>query len=107
MLDPRDLFVFINELTCLVFKDSGNNTIRDEAPLTTPSTMAGAETGQQSRKAEKTHLASSNHKQWHSKTVVRRLPPNLPEDVFWQSIQAWVTDVIVTWKVYHPGKLRK
>lgn len=40
------------------------------------------------------------------KTVVRRLPPNLPEDIFWQSVQAWVTDDTVTWKSYHPGKLR-
>ncbi|KAJ7625291.1 Smg-4/UPF3 family-domain-containing protein [Mycena polygramma] len=41
------------------------------------------------------------------KTVVRRLPPNLPEDVFWQSVQAWVSDETVTWKVFYPGKLRK
>ncbi|KAF8558615.1 hypothetical protein OG21DRAFT_1080389 [Imleria badia] len=40
------------------------------------------------------------------KTVVRRLPPNLPGDIFWQSVQAWVTDDTVTWKSYHPGKLR-
>ena len=40
------------------------------------------------------------------KTVVRRLPPNLPEEVFWHSVQAWVTDETVTWKSYHPGKLR-
>jgi regulator of nonsense transcripts 3 len=30
------------------------------------------------------------------KTVVRRLPPNLPEDIFWQSVQTWVTDDTVT-----------
>ncbi|KAG2076243.1 hypothetical protein BDR04DRAFT_1207556 [Suillus decipiens] len=41
------------------------------------------------------------------KTVVRRLPPNLPEEIFWQSVQTWVTDDSVTWKVYHTGKLRK
>ena len=40
------------------------------------------------------------------KTVVRRLPPNLPEEIFWQSVQTWVTDDTVTWKSYHPGKLR-
>lgn len=40
------------------------------------------------------------------KTVVRRLPPNLPEEIFWQSVQAWVTDDTVTWKSYCPGKLR-
>lgn len=41
------------------------------------------------------------------KTVVRRLPPNLPEEIFWQSVQPWVTDDSITWKVYHAGKLRK
>lgn len=41
------------------------------------------------------------------KTVVRRLPPNLPEAVFWQSVEAWVTDQTVTWKAYYSGKFRK
>ncbi|KAJ3716601.1 Smg-4/UPF3 family-domain-containing protein [Lentinula raphanica] len=40
------------------------------------------------------------------KTVVRKLPSNLPEDIFWQSVQNWVTDQTVSWKVYYPGKLR-
>ncbi|CCM05615.1 uncharacterized protein FIBRA_07844 [Fibroporia radiculosa] len=41
------------------------------------------------------------------KTVVRRLPPNLPEDIFWQSVQQWVTAETATWKSYHQGKFRK
>jgi regulator of nonsense transcripts 3 len=41
------------------------------------------------------------------KTVVRRLPPNLPEDIFWQSVQPWVTDDSTSWKVFYAGKLRK
>jgi len=41
------------------------------------------------------------------KTIVRRLPPNLPEDVFWQGVQSWVTEETTTWKAYSPGKLRK
>ncbi|KAI0046770.1 hypothetical protein FA95DRAFT_1589352 [Auriscalpium vulgare] len=41
------------------------------------------------------------------KTVVRRLPPNLPEEIFWQSVQPWVTEDAVLWKAYYPGKLRK
>ncbi|KAK7683827.1 hypothetical protein QCA50_013203 [Cerrena zonata] len=41
------------------------------------------------------------------KTVVRRLPPNLPENVFWQSVDPWVKDETVTWKVYYQGKFRK
>ena len=41
------------------------------------------------------------------KTVVRRLPPNLPEPIFWQSVQTWVTDDTVLWKEFWPGKLKK
>lgn len=40
------------------------------------------------------------------KAVVRRLPPSLPEEVFWQSVQPWVTDETATWKAFYPGKLR-
>jgi regulator of nonsense transcripts 3 len=41
------------------------------------------------------------------KTVVRRLPPNLPEQIFWQSVQTWVTDDTVLWKEFWPGKVKK
>ena len=41
------------------------------------------------------------------KIVVRRLPPNLPEDIFWQSVQPWVTDETSTWKKFHAGKTTK
>ncbi|KXN89741.1 Regulator of nonsense transcripts UPF3 [Leucoagaricus sp. SymC.cos] len=41
------------------------------------------------------------------KVVVRRLPPNLPEDIFWQSVSNWVTEESVSWKAYYSGKPRK
>ncbi|KAF8489843.1 Smg-4/UPF3 family-domain-containing protein [Gautieria morchelliformis] len=41
------------------------------------------------------------------KTVVRRLPPNLPESVFWQSVEPWVTDETASWRTFYQGKLRK
>ncbi|KAJ3904573.1 Smg-4/UPF3 family-domain-containing protein [Lentinula edodes] len=41
------------------------------------------------------------------KTIVRKLPPNLPEEIFWQSVQTWVTDETVSWKIYYPGKSRR
>jgi hypothetical protein len=41
------------------------------------------------------------------KTVVRRLPANLPEPIFWQSVQTWVTDDSVIFKEYWPGKVKK
>ena len=41
------------------------------------------------------------------KIIVRRLPPHLPEQIFWQSVQPWVTDDTVLWKEFYPGKSRK
>ncbi|KAG8903812.1 hypothetical protein FRB99_002703 [Tulasnella sp. 403] len=41
------------------------------------------------------------------KVVVRRLPPNLPEPVFWNSVLLWVNEETSTWKQFCPGKLRK
>jgi regulator of nonsense transcripts 3 len=41
------------------------------------------------------------------KVVIRRLPPNLPEDVFWQSVQTWATEENISWKAFYPGKSRK
>ncbi|KAH7340713.1 Smg-4/UPF3 family-domain-containing protein [Rhizoctonia solani] len=40
------------------------------------------------------------------KVVIRRLPPNLPENIFWQSVAQWVTEQSSSWKLYIPGKLR-
>ncbi|KAJ7132920.1 Smg-4/UPF3 family-domain-containing protein, partial [Mycena filopes] len=58
-------------------------------------------------KKEKERLSSQPPTTERLKTVVRRLPPNLPEDIFWQSVQSWVSDETVAWKIYYPGKLRK
>jgi len=41
------------------------------------------------------------------KVVVRRLPPNLPEDIFWQSVSEWVSDETASWKSFHVGKVKK
>ncbi|KAG8962092.1 hypothetical protein FRC00_010365 [Tulasnella sp. 408] len=40
------------------------------------------------------------------KVVVRRLPPNLPEAVFWESVTPWVDAQTTSWKQFCPGKLR-
>ena len=52
-------------------------------------------------------LSQSEPNNERLKTVVRRLPPNLPEEIFWQSVQTWVTEDTAVWKAYYPGKLRK
>jgi regulator of nonsense transcripts 3 len=63
----------------------------------------------QKHKKEKDKERTSSQPQANErlKTVVRRLPPNLPEEVFWQSVQPWVTEETSVWKVFYPGKLRK
>ncbi|KAG9019596.1 hypothetical protein FRB90_000060 [Tulasnella sp. 427] len=40
------------------------------------------------------------------KVAVRRLPPNLPEGIFWESVLPWVDDKTTSWKVFYSGKLR-
>ncbi|KAJ7486160.1 hypothetical protein B0H11DRAFT_2231081 [Mycena galericulata] len=56
---------------------------------------------------KKEHLSQPPVSTERLKTVVRRLPPNLPEDIFWQSVHSWVSDETVTWKIFYPGKMRK
>lgn len=68
-----------------------------------PPTKPRKDRERERKEKEKQHLPGSER----LKTVVRRLPPNLPEAVFWQSVEAWVTDQTVSWKVYYPGKFRK
>lgn len=41
------------------------------------------------------------------KIVVRRLPANIPEDVFWASTAAWVNDETAGWRTFRKGKLAK
>jgi len=40
-----------------------------------------------------------------TKIVIRRLPPALPEELFWKSVGDWVTDDTASWKQYIPGRL--
>ncbi|KAI0060013.1 hypothetical protein BV25DRAFT_1004676 [Artomyces pyxidatus] len=56
---------------------------------------------------EKRQAQSKSSGSERLKTVVRRLPPNLPEEIFWQSVHPWVTEETVLWKSFYPGKLRK
>jgi len=69
-------------------------------PISTPSKAGKG-------KKEKEKLPSQPEQNERLKIVVRRLPPNLPEDLFWQSVQRWVTDETTTWRVFGAGKLRK
>lgn len=39
-----------------------------------------------------------------TKVVIRRLPPTLPEETFWKSVESWVTESTCLWKRYVKGK---
>lgn len=39
-----------------------------------------------------------------TKVVIRRLPPTLPEETFWRSVESWVTESTCLWKRYVKGK---
>lgn len=40
-----------------------------------------------------------------TKIVVRRLPANLPEEVFMNAVKRWTGDDVVDYKFYVPGKV--
>ncbi|EJU05580.1 hypothetical protein DACRYDRAFT_104067 [Dacryopinax primogenitus] len=40
------------------------------------------------------------------KVIVRRLPPNLPEAVFWKSVEPWVNEENTTWRIFYSGKIK-
>jgi hypothetical protein len=42
-----------------------------------------------------------------TKVIVRRLPPNLPEKIFMDSVKPWISEETVDYSLYAPGKLSK
>lgn len=57
-----------------------------------------------SSKEKKSQGKSQNER---LKIVVRRLPPHLPEAIFWQTVSEWVSEETVFWKSFNAGKVRK
>ncbi|KAG0172194.1 hypothetical protein DFQ28_007475 [Apophysomyces sp. BC1034] len=90
-----------------------------EAVLTTMTTAATTTAKEKSKsnaekaKKKKKDRAKKKAKQASRKTtlktkvVVRRLPPNLPEDVFMNTVKQWTSDESVDFAYYVPGKLAK
>ena len=77
------------------------------APVQTKPAKTKKEKEKEKEREKAERKASLPQQNERLKTVVRRLPPNLPEEIFWNSVQAWVTDETAAWKIYCPGKLRK
>jgi regulator of nonsense transcripts 3 len=38
------------------------------------------------------------------KLVIRRLPPTIPEEIFWRSVSEWVDGGKSTWRRWYQGK---
>jgi len=49
------------------------------------------------------HSRKTESKKEKTKVIVRRLPPNLPEPIFYESIKDWTGNI--NWSCYFPGKL--
>lgn len=42
-----------------------------------------------------------------TKVVVRRLPPLIPESLFFESVKQWVNEETCTWSRFHQGRISK
>lgn len=60
-------------------------------------------TPDKSEKKRRKRAAKPKEPPMRLKVVVRRLPPNLPEELFWKSVEQWRE--FVDWSSYLPGKL--
>ncbi|KAH9990204.1 Smg-4/UPF3 family-domain-containing protein [Russula compacta] len=76
-------------------------------PMSSVTTEPAKKPQSRSKAKEKRQGQSKGSGTERLKTVVRRLPPNLPEQIFWLSVQTWVTDETVLWKEFCPGKVKK
>jgi regulator of nonsense transcripts 3 len=79
------------------------------APTAGPSTstsVSASAPSTKSKKREKKAQASAQPAE-RLKVIVRRLPADLPEEIFWRSVERWVSDDAVSWKMFYPGKARK
>ena len=89
-------------------KRAGLSSRTDASSITRTAMSAVTDSPKKSKprpsKEKKSQGKSQNER---LKVVVRRLPPNLPEEIFWQSVSDWVSDETVSWKSFHAGKVKK
>ncbi|KAI9343416.1 Smg-4/UPF3 family-domain-containing protein [Zopfochytrium polystomum] len=77
-------------------------------PPLDPSTSGGdADASGKKKRARKRVRKNKVVPQPRLKVVVRRLPPNLPEDTFLGVVAPWTVEGTVDWLAYFPGKLSK
>ncbi|KAJ1031859.1 hypothetical protein NDA13_002245 [Ustilago tritici] len=82
------------------FNQDKSRPSSSKASSSTPAAGAGAKQPKKQAKKEVAVKKAAGHAQgkaqaqtqFKSKVVVRRLPPNLPEQVFWKAVSPWVRD---------------
>lgn len=77
----------------------------DAAASTTTTTKNPEE--KKKKRAKRKPKRHSRKPTLKTKVVVRRLPPNLPEEIFNNSVKPWISEETVDYSVYVPGKLSK
>ncbi|ORX57498.1 hypothetical protein DM01DRAFT_322496 [Hesseltinella vesiculosa] len=68
-------------------------------------TQKGADPSKKKKRERRRKKPKTKKELPKTKVIVRRLPPNLPEDVFMNVVQKWIGDDAVDYKMYIPGKL--
>ena len=58
-------------------------------------------------KKSKAKRSGRNKNVTKTKVVVRRLPPNLPEELFKESVKKWANEETTDWFRFHKGRISK
>ena len=98
--------VLVTQVYSATFSLPTTIRVRSLMSLVTELSKPFASPNSKGKAKEKRQRGDSKPQTERLKTVVRRLPPNLPEDVFWQSVQQWVTEDTAQWRAYYKGKFR-
>lgn len=86
-------------------------TTTEPSTLKLPTSPPPSETSSNKKSKKKKIPTStaeiSENRPAHCKTkvVVRCLPPNLPEPVFWDAVKDWVNEITADWSCFYAGKV--
>lgn len=88
--------------------NSGSSTPALE-PTTKTASKKDSKTGEEKKKKRVKRKSNKNSRKptLKTKVIVRRLPPNLPEDIFMKSVSPWINENTVDYSIYIPGKLTR
>lgn len=82
-------------------------------PVDSPKIVAKNDKGDESKKKKKKERTRKRAKRnprkrtLKTKVIVRRLPPNLPEDIFMNTVKPWITEENTDYSLYVAGKFAK